>query len=226
MNEIQPKALAMTDRASGISWLAPILLLALTFIPVAAGMARLSWLASGEIRADSARFAEGSAPLVLHILSVTMFGVLGAFQFSPGIRRRCPRWHRRAGQTLAPCGLVAAFTGLWMTLFYPPGADDGDLLFVMRLVFGSAMAVSLLLGVHAVRSRRFIEHGTWMIRGYAIGMGAGTQVITTAPWLLLVGPTHELSRALLLGAGWMINLMVAEWIIQRRQQAVQPSSRA
>ena len=204
----------ITRRAT---WLAPVLLLGLTAVPVAAGFARLLWLVTGEMRPDTARFSAGPAPLVIHILSVTMFGVLGALQFASGIRSRWPRWHQSAGKAVAPSGLVAAFTGLWMTLFYPAGDYDGPLVFIMRLLFGSAMAGSLLLGLDAVRRRDFFGHGAWMIRGYAIGMGAGTQVITTAPWLLLVGPTEELSRALLMGTGWVINLAVAEWIIHRRR---------
>lgn len=202
-----------------VSWLTPGLLLALTLVPVAAGVARLVWLTTGENRPDSARFAAAPAPLVMHILSIIIFGVLGAFQFSPDIRNRWPGWHRIAGRVLAPAGLVAAFTGLWMTLMYPPGVDDGQLLFALRLFFGSAMAVSLLRGLDAIRRRNLSEHVSWMLRAYAIGMGAGTQVFTTAAWLLLVGPTHELSRAVLMGAGWMANLVAAEWIIRRRPAA-------
>ena len=36
------------------------------------------------------------------------------------------------------------------------------------------------------------------------------------PGFLLVDETDVLSRALLMGAGWVINLAVAEWIIRRR----------
>lgn len=198
-----------------VRWLTPSLLLALTAVPVAAGVARLVWLATGEIQPDSARFAASPAPLVLHILSISVFGVLGAFQFAPTIRTRWPHWHRIAGRVLAPAGLIAAVTGLWMTLMYAPGVNDGPLLFAMRLVFGSAMAVSLVLGLEAIRRRDVVEHVAWMVRAYAIGMGAGTQVLTIAPWFLLVGPTHELSRAMLMGAGWIINIAAAEWIIRR-----------
>jgi len=53
-----------------------------------------------------------------------------------------------------------------------------------------------------------------MMRGYAIGMGAGTQALVHLPWLLIVGTPTELARALLMGAGWVINLAVAEWIIR------------
>ena len=54
-----------------------------------------------------------------------------------------------------------------------------------------------------------------MMRAYAIGIGAGTQVLTNLPWFILFGKPGEFSRALLMGAGWGINLLVAEWIIRR-----------
>ncbi len=210
---------------AGRAWIAPALLLALAVVPVAAGVARLVWLGAGEIRPDSARFAAAPAPLVLHILSIFAFSLLGPFQFAAGGRGRRPAWHRAAGRAMALAGLVAAGTGLWMTQVYPPGVNDGDLLHGLRLVFGSAMAASLLLGLDAVRRRDFARHRDWMMRAYAIGMGAGTQVIVYIPWLLLVGPVDERSRALLMGAGWAINLVVAEGIIrQRRGRATTPAS--
>ena len=56
-----------------------------------------------------------------------------------------------------------------------------------------------------------------MMRGYAIGLGAGTQSLTLGNWFLIVGAAPgELSRALLMGAGWAINLAVAEWLVRRR----------
>jgi hypothetical protein len=58
-----------------------------------------------------------------------------------------------------------------------------------------------------------------MIRGYAIGMGAGTQVLTHLPWFIFVGKPGEGTRALLMGAGWVIKVVVAEWIIRRRALA-------
>lgn len=64
-----------------------------------------------------------------------------------------------------------------------------------------------------------------MIRGYAIGLGAGTQVLTHLPWFILVGRPGELSRAVLMGAGWVINVVVAEWIIRsaRRRRELFPA---
>lgn len=113
-------------------------------------------------------------------------------------------------------GLVAAPTGLWMAHFYLWPEGDGELLYVFRLVFGAGMALSLVLALAAIRRRDFLAHGAWMLRGYAIGMGAGTQVLTHLPWFLLVGRPGELARGLLMGAGWVINLAVAEWYIRTR----------
>ena len=199
-------------------WLVPAGLLVLSAVPVAAGAARIAQLTGGaEITPENARFFASPLPVVLHIFSVSLYSILGAFQFAPGFRRRRPRWHRTAGRLLAPSGLVAACSGLWMTLFYPWPEGDGEFLYGMRLVFGSAMVMSIVLGVVAIQRRDFVQHGAWMIRGYAIGLGAGTQVLTHVPWFLLFGPPDELPRALLMGAGWVINLAMAEWIIRKRR---------
>ena len=104
-----------------------------------------------------------------------------------------------------------------MTLFYPRVDGTGEqLLYIFRLMFGSAMVVSILLGIAAIRRGKVVQHGAWMIRGYAIGLGAGTQMLTLLAGEIIAGPPSELSEALLMGAGWVINLVVAEWVIRKR----------
>lgn len=85
------------------------------------------------------------------------------------------------------------------------------------------MVVSIVLGFVAIRRGNVIQHRAWMTRGYAIGLGAGTQVLTLMVGEMIAGPPSELSRALLMGAGWAINLAVAEWAIRRRRR---PRARA
>jgi uncharacterized membrane protein len=207
-------------RINKTAWLIPAALILLSAVPVAAGTFRIVQLAGGaEITPENARFFISPLPVVVHIVSVTLYSILGAFQFAPSLRRRKPGWHRAVGKwILVPSGLAAALSGLWMTQFYPWPAGDGILLYGLRLLFGWGMVVSIVLAVVAIRRRDYARHGAWMIRGYAIGLGAGTQVFTQLPWLLLVGPgvPDELSRALMMGAGWVINLVVAEWIIRKR----------
>jgi uncharacterized membrane protein len=204
-------------RSTRSDWLVPAALIALSVVPAVAGIVRLTQLAGGAaVTADNARFFAAPLPVVLHIPAVIAYSILGAFQFAPAFRRRRRGWHRAAGRFLAPCGLLAALSGLWMAHFYPWPDGDGQVLYVERLVFGSAMVVSIVLALLAIRRRDFASHGAWMTRGYAIGLGAGTQVLTHLPWFVLVGAKPgELPRAVLMGAGWVINVVVAEWIIRR-----------
>jgi uncharacterized membrane protein YozB (DUF420 family) len=206
----------MTTATSRADWLVPTSLVLLTFVPAAAGAVRLTELAGGaEITADNARYFATPLPVVLHIISVTLFCLLGAFQFAPGFRRRHRTWHRVSGRVLVPAGLVSALTGLWMQAFYPPPAGDGPLLAVIRYAVGTAMVASIVLGLRAIRRRDVKTHSAWMIRGYAIGLGAGTQVFTHLPWAIAGITPSGTTRALLMAAGWLVNIAVAEWIIRR-----------
>lgn len=194
--------------------LVPTALIALALVPTAGGAVRLADLAGGEVTPQSARFFAAPVPVVLHVVGAVLFCVVGAFQFAPGLRRRNPRLHRVLGRVLVPAGLVMALSGLWMTLFYPYPEGDGDLLAAFRLVFGAAAVVALVLGLAAIRRRDVARHRAWMIRGYAIAQGAGTQAVVTVAWVLLVGPATGLTRTLLLGAAWVVNVVVAEWVIR------------
>jgi uncharacterized membrane protein len=208
-------ATASTSRRA--DWLVPASLILLSLVPAIAGTSRLHQLASdAEVTAANARFFAQPLPVVLHILSVIPFSMLGALQFSPGFRRRNRGWHRAAGKVLAVSGLMAALSGLWMARFYPWPEGDGVVLYWERLVVGGAMLVSIVRALLAVRRRDFASHGAWMTRAYAIGMGAGTQVFTHLPWFIFMeGRPGESPRALMMGAGWLINVLVAEWIIRR-----------
>jgi hypothetical protein len=207
-------------RSARAPWLVPIGLIVLSLIPVVAGAMRLTELAGGAVVTEqNARFFGSPIPVVTHVVSVTVFCLVGAFQFVPSLRRgtRGKRaWHQMAGLILIPAGLLAALSGLWMSVFYPPQPGDSALLLVFRLVFGSAMAASIVLAVRAILWRDFMRHNAWMTRAYAIGVAAGTQALVLIPGTVIFGQADKLSRALLMGAAWVINLAVAEYVIHRR----------
>ncbi len=212
-----PENKSLFKKKQSSDWLVPALLIALSAIPIIAGAFRMVWMASGvEITPENARFFAAPIPVVLHVFSVSVFCILGAFQFSKNIRTRHPGWHRASGRILVPAGLITAISGLWMSQFYQLPANDGFLLYVFRIVFGFAMIISLVAGLFAIWRRDFVQHQKWMMRGYAIALGTGTQAFTLLPWFLAVGPPDELARALLMGAGWAINLIVVEWILWRK----------
>src|SRR4051794_11801414 len=208
---------ARAPRPAG--WRLPAGLLLLSAPPLAFGVFHLTQLATGAaITPETARLFASPVPVVLHIVNAAVFAILGAFQFASGFRRRRPGWHRVAGRLLVACGLLVGLSGLWMTLFYP-GANGSGLLYSLRLLFGSAMVVSIVLGFTAILRKDVMRHRAWMMRGYALGLGAGTQVLTLAAGAVILGPPSELSRALLMGAAWVINLAVAEWTIRKRPAA-------
>ncbi len=119
-----------------------------------------------------------------------------------------------------PAGLVAALTGLWMAQFYVLPATDGTALYLTRLVVGGWMVFALCRGWAAIRQRDISTHQDWMLRGYAIGMGAGTQVLTNVPYFLTLGEPDTATRAVLMGLGWALNFALAEWIIARRHAPI------
>ncbi len=193
----------------------PVGLVALAAIPVLAGTARLIEMFGGpELRPTDPRFAALPAPVVIHVVAAIGYALLGAFQFSHRLRRRHPGWHRRAGRVLVALGLAVALSGLWMTLVYPYKEGTGDLLYVFRLLFGSAMAASIILGLAAIRRRDIARHSAWMIRAYALALAAGTQAFSVGFGEALFG-AGVVRTDLMMGAGWAINLAAAEWFVRR-----------
>lgn len=200
-------------------WLVPAGLIALSLVPIVAGSARLTQLTTGAaVTAENARFFDSPIPVVAHIIGSSLFLVLGALQFAPSLRRR--RWHRIAGRVVAPAGLVSALSALWMTVFYDiPSTVTGPGLPAIRIVLGTTMAAAIVVAFIAIRRGDVRTHSAWMTRAYAIGMGAGTQVLVFLPYTLLAGAPAPVTYTLLMAAGWVINLVIAEVVIRRRARA-------
>ncbi|MPZ95402.1 MAG: DUF2306 domain-containing protein [Propionibacteriales bacterium] len=212
--DARPAAQHRPGVRDGSSWRVPVALVVLSFVPVVAGSLRLLEVAGGpQVLPANPRVDAVPAPVVVHIVAAAVYALLGAFQFSARLRRRRPNWHRRTGRVLVGAGLVVAGSGLWMTLFYT-GAPGGDLLWAVRLLVGSALAASIVLGFAAIRRRDIAAHRAWMVRAYALAVGAGTQVLTQGIGEALFG-TSDLSTALSISSGWVINAAVAEWAIRR-----------
>jgi uncharacterized membrane protein len=196
-------------------WWVPASLLALAVIPVLGGTGRLVEVLGGpDVLPTDPRFAASPAPIVVHVVAAIVYAVLGAFQFSARLRRRRPRWHRRAGRLLVALGLAVALSGLWMTLLYPQKAGTGDILYTFRLLASSGMGVSIVLGLAAIRSRDIARHRAWMTRAYALALGAGTQAFTVGFGEAAFG-SGVVRTDLMMGAGWVINAAIAECVIRR-----------
>ena len=206
-------------RTDSRGWWVQVVLLGLFVIPIVAGTSRLVELAGGPaILPTNPRVDASPLPVIVHIVSAIGYAVLGAFQFSSGIRRRHLGWHRAAGRVLVVLGLAVALSALWMTQFYAQPEHTGDLLYLLRLAFGTGMAACTVLGFTAIRRRDIASHRAWMTRAYALALGAATQVFTQGFGEAILG-THEGTRDVLLGSAWVINLAVAEHVIRRRPRS-------
>lgn len=221
------------SNARRADWPIPTALIALSIVPSLGGLVRLFDLTrQTAVTPDNARFIATPIPVVIHILASLIFCIIGAFQFAPSFRQRHPKWHRIAGRWLMVAGLIAAFSGVWMTIFYTiPQPLQGAILYIARLFFGVTMMVSIFLAWNTVRRKNIARHRIWIMRAYAIGQGAGTQVITILPYTVLLGQPNQFTRDVLMTVAWIINLAVVEWIVRRKpvrqsKEAVAPTATA
>jgi O-antigen/teichoic acid export membrane protein len=178
---------------------------------VIGGVLRLSDLSTGA--AVGQPFALSVAS-VAHIVSMSVFCLLGAFQFSPVLRVR-RGWHQNAGRVLIPAGFVAAVASVPLGVFFS-GPPDERALAVVRVVFAAAMIVFLVQTVVAIRQRAFATHGAGMTRAYAIAVSGGTQALVVAVWTIMVGEVEIADETWLVAVGFVINSVVAELLIRRR----------
>ena len=201
-------------------------LLVLSAVPMLAGLSRLFSLSTGAPPIDGhERFAADPWIASLHIIGATAFATLGAFQFVPSLRRGA--WHRTAGRVLGVLGICAAIAGTVMALRWAPKEFDSAALNAVRTVVAIAMVTFIVLGFIAARRRHFEAHGAWMLRAYALFLGAGTQVFTAGFTALPFMKPHlsEELAAATMAAGWIINALVAEWIL-RKPRVAEPSPHA
>ena len=199
-------------------WAILISLFALSFIPVFGGLLRILEISGGPaIVPENPRVTANPLPTVIHILSACIFCIFGALQFLSSIHRHAPKWHRVNGGIVASAGIISAISGLWMTHFYPlPIELQGNLLYFVRIIVGAAMVVFVFLGLAAIRNKHVSLHYSSMIRAYAIGQGASTQSLLGLAWIVLLRQEPiGLTRDLMMTAAWIINIVVAEWIIRK-----------
>lgn len=207
-----PRPIARSKPKPHTGWLAITGLLLLSVIPVLGGI--LSLPAAGA-DAEGVLAWPSAIAAVTHIVTMSAFCLVGAFQFSPALRTR-RGWHRAAGRVLLPAGVLAALSAAWLAVFFS-GPRDEFTVAMVRLVFAAVMTVLLVWAGTAIRRRDLIAHGAWMTRAYAIGVAGGTQALVAVPWALVVGDVEGVAETWVVAAGFVINAGVAELVIRRRR---------
>ncbi len=192
-------------------------LIVYSFIPAFGGLFRILELAGGPAVGlpENPRATTAPVTIGVHILSSAVYCVAGALQFLPSLRRTGA--HRVIGPTVAGTGCLSAATGLWMTHYFSfPTELQGTLLYSVRMILSLSMIGLIAFGVIAIRNRNLYRHSASMLRAYAIGLGASTQAFVGIGWMIITGNEPEgLPRDGLMVFSWVINLLVAQWMIRR-----------
>jgi uncharacterized membrane protein len=162
------------------------------------------------------------AVLVTHIFTATVALVLGPLQFLPRVRAR-RRVHRTIGRLyllagVLPSALAAIPVALW----------SGRLLTQVGLITAAVLwLITGGLAYRAARRRDFAAHRAWMMRNFALTFLAVTSRLLV-PLLLLAQIPFGGASAASIGErapsmipigqtlGWIVNLLVAEFLIRRR----------
>jgi hypothetical protein len=198
-------------------------LLTMALIPLAFALFRLAWLADtpapSALDTKARTFIAEPLPLVLHVTSAPLFGGLGALLFSSPLLAKRPDVHRLIGKAVAISGLVAALSGLWLTLSLHAADPSVPVRTGMRLVVGSTMLASILVALFAIALRDVRSHRIWMTRAYAIGLSESTQAILLFLTFLALGELTPSMVTLMIALGWAINLSVAETHLRNHRPA-------
>ncbi|MBD3144267.1 DUF2306 domain-containing protein [Microbispora bryophytorum] len=162
--------------------------------------------------------------LVGHIGTAAVALVLGSLQFMPSVRAR-RRVHRALGRVYLLAGVLPSAVAT-----IPVALWSGRLMTQIGLTTAAVLwLISGGLAYRAARRRDFDSHRNWMMRNYALTFLAVTARVIV-PLLLLVqipfrgadpGSMGELATSMIpIGQtlGWVVNLVVVETIIRRRQR--------
>jgi len=185
-----------------------------TFIPVLMAMVETVQIPTGTYAEDSAHLAVAPLSWFLHVLAGAAFGIAGPMNFALALRRRFGRLHRATGRIFVGAGVVLGLTAFSLLLSVEP--QRTPVIDVARGVFGLALLVALAMAITAIRARDIPRHRAWVIRAYAIGMGAGTVALVFFPIFLVTGaPPIGLASDVIFVTWWALNIGFAEWVIHR-----------
>ncbi len=191
----------------------------LALIPVLTGIVVLTSMREGTLNtlttpADLVRRASYPWALTGHIIGGSAMLILGLAQFSPRLRRACPACHRWTGRVLILLGVYFALSALLMNFSDRAMASSALHNGAQNLV--SVLFLTVLgLGVAAIRRGNLARHRVWMVRAYALTLGAATQTVMLLPVFLIGGDVDGLVPDLAFISAWLINLGLAEVLIHR-----------
>ncbi|HWA39963.1 MAG TPA: DUF2306 domain-containing protein [Gemmatimonadales bacterium] len=169
--------------------------------------------ANSEVAA--AMFARAPWTTILHIACGIVTLVFGPLQFVPSIRDR-HRWlHREIGMAYVAAVVLGGTAGL-LSAPHSYGGLGTHLAFA-ELALG--WIGTTVMAIVAIRRRDILAHQQWMVRSYALTLGAVTLRIWM-PLSVMAGVPFEVAYPVVAWLAWVPNVVVAElWVVPREAGA-------
>jgi len=179
-----------------------------------AHVALLAPLAAEFATEQFAIIASHSVSEFIHRIGGSLLVVLGLLQFSAKLRTRRPRFHRWSGRVYAALAIIAALSGIYMSVLFPFGGLTET---VPSVLFGVGLVAVTVAGIVTARRRNFEAHGEWMMRSFAIVVGPFVIRVVYPVLLFGLGMDARPAVGVSFWLGWVISLGIAELLIARRR---------
>jgi len=185
-----------------------------TLLTILLALMQVVQIPLGALPEDSQRLSAIPVWHFLHVLGGATFGILGPIQFGRVLARKYGRLHRAMGRVFVAAGAMISVSSLSLLWHFPDThsmAISGG-----RLVFGIALGLALAIAMQAIRERDSTRHRNWMIRAYAIGMGATAVTMVFFPIYAITGqPPMGLAADIAFMGSWTACVVFAEVLVRR-----------
>jgi uncharacterized membrane protein len=192
----------------------PVALYFGTLLTILLALVQVVQIPLGALPADSQRL--GAAPVwhFMHVLGGAAFGILGPIQFGRALMPRYGLLHRMVGRVFVAAGAMISLSSLGLLWRFPDTYSVA--INTGRLLFGIGLGVALAIAMQAIYKRDFTRHRNWMIRAYAIGIGATAVTMVFFPIYLITGePPKGLAADIAFLGAWTACVVFAEGLVRR-----------
>ncbi|WP_433496296.1 DUF2306 domain-containing protein [Sphaerimonospora sp. CA-214678] len=157
--------------------------------------------------------------LFLHILFGSVALITTCLQLWPRLRQTRPAVHRISGRVYVFGGVLpsALMAGVLLPLIGGPG-------WMGRISLEVLWVLTTVMGYRMARKRRYAAHRRWMIYSFALTMDAFSTRFLIVVIASIAGPSLDLVFFLetVAWCGWLFNLVVAHWWIERTRNSPAP----
>jgi uncharacterized membrane protein len=178
--------------------------IALQYIPFNTDVAFL------RIKQDEIAHWHYKVAFATHVYTTLLVLPAGFIQFSSYVRAHYSQWHRMVGWVyILVVLLFASPSGFWMGL-YANGGITSQISFCLLAILWFYFTLKALL---KIKQHDFVAHRNFMIRSFSLTLSAITLRFWKTIIVYLFHPHPMDVYRIVAWLGWILNLMIAEYII-------------